>query len=226
MIKIKRFPKQSCLESFFARDCDHSKRMPRRDVSLLKPLVSFPRLISQSHCRKLPFQRLGLMGVGWAFPDYTERKRGKGEGLLYMWWNIFSCNWRDKLSLTVLTVQKRFYHISSTHGSFLLISAGLQGGTGGAAPWVRGECGIATGGREVGGQTGAAAQSHPANFALKCPRCWTSGQVGGSPLQSCARRNAHGRINERDWTQEEPVVGTLEPHRTRPPLHLPFLSCV
>lgn len=36
----------------------------RREVSLLKPsLVLFPGVISQSSCRKLPFQRLGLMGI-------------------------------------------------------------------------------------------------------------------------------------------------------------------
>lgn len=37
----------------------------RREVGLLKPsLVLFPSLISHSSCRKLPFQRLGLMGAG------------------------------------------------------------------------------------------------------------------------------------------------------------------
>lgn len=37
----------------------------RREVSLLKPnLVLFPGIISQSSCRTLPLQRLGLMGIG------------------------------------------------------------------------------------------------------------------------------------------------------------------
>ena len=55
----------------------------RREVSLLMPpLVSFPVLMFQSHCRKLPFQRLGLVGDGRAFPDYTERKGG-GEMVYY-----------------------------------------------------------------------------------------------------------------------------------------------
>lgn len=51
----------------------------RREVSLLKPsLVLFPGIISQSSCRKLPFERLGLMGIGWDFPDYTQKKRSAG----------------------------------------------------------------------------------------------------------------------------------------------------
>lgn len=51
---------------------------PRREVSLLKPsLLLFPGLMSQSSCRKLPFQRLGLMGIGWDFPDHTQTKKKK-----------------------------------------------------------------------------------------------------------------------------------------------------
>lgn len=53
----------------------------RREVSLLKPsLVLFPGVISQSSCRTLPFQRLGLMGIGWDFPDYTQTKKKSGGG--------------------------------------------------------------------------------------------------------------------------------------------------
>lgn len=59
----------------------------------------------------------------------------------------------------------------------LLISVGLEGGTGGATPWVRSECSTPSGRREVRGQTCTPAQSHPANFTPKCPRCRTSRQV-------------------------------------------------
>lgn len=96
------------------------------------------------------------------------------------------------------------------------MSTGIQGGAGSTSPWVWGECDPAIGRREVGGQTRTAAQSHPANFALKCPRCRTSGQVGGRPLQSCPRRNTQRRIDEPDWTQEEPVVAMLEPRGLSP----------
>lgn len=96
------------------------------------------------------------------------------------------------------------------------MSTGIQGGAGSTSPWVWGERDPAIGRREVGGQTRTAAQSHPANFALKCPRCRTSGQVGGRPLQSCPRRNTQRRIDEPDWTQEEPVVAMLEPRGLSP----------
>lgn len=99
---------------------------------------------------------------------------------------------------------------------YILMSTGIQGGAGSTSPWVWGECDPAIGRREVGGQTRTAAQSHPANFALKCPRCRTSGQVGGRPLQSCPRRNTQRRIDEPDWTQEEPVVAMLEPRGLSP----------
>lgn len=80
----------------------------------------------------------------------------------------------------------------------LLISVGVQGGAGGASPWVRGERGTAVGRREVGGETRTAAQPHPADVALKCPRRRTSGQVGGLPLQSRPRRDGRGRVDEPD----------------------------
>lgn len=103
------------------------------------------------------------------------------------------------------------------------MSTGIQGGAGSPSPWVWGECDPAIGRREVGGQTRTAAQSHPANFALKCPRCRTSGQVGGRPLQSRPRRNTQRRIDEPDWTQEEPVVAMLEPRDSLPSPSLPLL---
>lgn len=103
---------------------------------------------------------------------------------------------------------------------FLTMSTGFQGSAASTSPWVWGECDPTVSRREVGDQTRAAAQSHTANFALKCPRCRTSGQVGGHPLQSCPRRNTHRCIDEPNWTQEEPVVAMLGPQDS-PPSFLP-----
>lgn len=64
---------------------------------------------------------------------------------------------------------------------------GLQRGAGGTSARVRSERDPTVVGRQARGQTRAAAQSHPADFAPKCPGCRTSGQVVGPPLQSVAR---------------------------------------
>lgn len=207
-------------------------------MSLLKPAwVSFPRVISQSHCRKLSFQRLGLMGVGRAFSDYTEKKKGEGDSVCYMCLVEFicSCNRRNKLSFTVLTACLSQYNaylpdfFSDRLFLFILMS-GVQGGSGSTSPRVRGECDRAIGRREVGSETRTAAQSHPADFALKCPRCRSSGQVGRRPLEGCPRRSGHRCTRKPDRTQEEPVVAVLEPrdcpppHTTTPPPYPP--SCI
>lgn len=88
--------------------------------------------------------------------------------------------------------------------------AGLKGVAASTSPWVWGEPSTFCSCWENGGQTHNPAQQHSANFALKCPRWRTSGQVGGLPLQSCPWRSFRWGIDEPDWTQEEPVVDTLE----------------
>ena len=120
---------------------------------------------------------------------------------------------------------KRSIVILSSDWLIFLISVGLQGGESGASPRVRCERVTAVGRREVWAQTLAPAQSHPANFALKCPRCRTSGQVGGRPLQSRQRRNTHRCIDEPDWTQEEPVVAVSAPQDSLPHSSL-LLLCI
>lgn len=68
----------------------------------------------------------------------------------------------------------------------VLIGSGLQRGTSSTPAGVRGERDPAVVGREAGGQTRVASQSHPADFAPKCPGCRTSVQVVGAPVQSLA----------------------------------------
>lgn len=87
-----------------------------------------------------------------------------------------------------------------------LIGLGLQRGAGGTSARARGERDTAVVGGEAGGQTRAAAQSQPADFAPKCPGCWTSGQVVGPPVQSLTGGDPLRHAGQSDWTQEEPVA--------------------
>lgn len=147
------------------------------------------------------------------------------------------CSWRDKLSFSLFLLWFTYlkgrlaqekptlkYNFSPTDMFYIrflrFFFAGLKGVAVSTSPWVWGEPSTFCSCWENGGQTHNPAQQHSANFALKCPRWRTSGQVGGLPLQSCPWRSFRWGIDEPDWTQEEPVVDTLE---TPQPSSLPLL---
>jgi len=196
-----------------------------------------PGLISKTNI-PIPLQRAAIpkirinrswMSIFWLYRKKGRGGEGRGEGekragfIVHSSWNLFSGSWWDKLSLSsffFFPFLSHTNHLKKPFFFYIYFSVGFQRVTDSTSPWVWGEHG--TIGWQVWRQARVPAQSHAANFALKCPRCRTPGQVGGHPLQSCSWRNAHRGIDERDWTQEEPVVAMLEPQVSLP---LP-LSCV